>query len=319
MKRHLLILTLFTGVLLTSCDPMEEDLRLADSQTEDEAARKGKYSNITLKRGYKIYELTEMTYLKLMEEEMTGEAEITLKHSAGNREQFLREMIRSSMEAFGEVTATNGGFLSPAAKRSISAMMAAGWDLQFDPDLGTKIDGFLKVPDIPAPPAGDAYYIVPEGVDDPSLRISVRELVELTKFLDVLPRYLNDPVALEEALNELDVLYGLNEVKIGLLLPAVQKVREAASSGFRGGVNVAAGDVNGFYELDPENLPRFFQFAGYGSITALINLSHTSGDGDTDGRDFLIWQRQGTMFEMEMWLLWDGYWNKYASDPTTGR
>jgi hypothetical protein len=37
----------------------------------------------------------------------------------------------------------------------------------------------------------------------------------------------------------------LNEVDGGLLLPAVQKVREAATRSSTGGVRVATGDLNG--------------------------------------------------------------------------
>lgn len=319
MKRYLVALTIISGVMLVSCDPMEEDLRLWESQppaTGDEGART-KYPNITLKRGFKVYELTELVYATLTDEELAGEAEITLKNAEADRETFLQTMINTSMRSFDAMVSTKGGFLSTTAKRNYQAKTSAGWNVNFDPDLRAQLDAFLKIPDIPASDEGDEHYVVLGANNaDSLLRFNTRELVALAKFLDVLPRYLNDPAAMEEALNELSITHGVSEGKVGLLLPAVQKARESAnSSGFNGGIKVASKDVKGFYELDAENLPGdYFRFGGYGAITGLI-----SRDFDNSGDlDWSLIQLHRRKFEMEMWLLWDEYWKKYAN-PATGR
>jgi hypothetical protein len=318
MKRYLITLTVISGVMLASCDPMEEDLRNRESQamsSGDESARK-KYSDITLKRGYKVYELTEMVYVGLTDQAMAGEAEITLKNTAGDREQFLKEMVNTSMKSFDAVVSRNGGFLSNAAKRNYQAKMAAGWTVDFDSDLRGQTDIFLKIPDLPTSGEGDTYYIFLDANDTGSfLSFSTRQLVALANFLDGIHGYLSDPVALEEALVELNIKYGVGETQTGLLLPAVQKTREEAkSSGFSGGVKVGVKDVKGVHGINSDDLPGdYLRFGGYGTITGLISRNF---ENSVD-LDWSLIQLHRRKFEAEMWLLWDEYWKKYAN-PTRG-
>ncbi|MFN3761542.1 MAG: hypothetical protein ACK4SF_20200 [Algoriphagus aquaeductus] len=340
MKKYQLFLS--TGAILwcAACDPLNTE-NVSPEREEWNQAESGDLAHarvgFDLKINQKvnqIYGLTEATYQELLQEEGFREAKLTLR-KAGDRRQYLTEMLRLSLHKYDNVVLKRGNFLSPLAKRNHQAMMQE--IPQFDYDL----DGYYD------PQALTPIYIEYEGIpgeltSEPTEEISFNftkithhgatssdpdckspwcnipapirgaQMLKVIRFLEELPRYAQDPSRMNQALEQLEIDAGLDPVAIALLLPAVQKVRESAGrSSTKGGISVAAGDINGFYNPESGNLHGAFLVLGaYGSLGKFIRTDYD----DTGDLDWALIQLHRKKFELEMFLLWSEFWNNEAGN-----
>ncbi|MDP3201176.1 MAG: hypothetical protein Q8M62_15190 [Algoriphagus sp.] len=332
MKRNRLVLLSGIIMLINACDPvLQEDANHLNEELtiggNDLNARKGYDLKINQKM-FQIYGLTELAYDDLGSEEAIQEAKLFVRKQG--REEFIEEMIRKSVKKYDNIILKRGVFLSPEARRNHARMAEGEHEIEYDILAGfdaAAFDVFIKIPDIPGE-SGDKKYELVKTFRGPGnsgncifplcggWSVNKPQVMDISDFIGTLiPRYGLDPVTLGEAVNQLEINSGIDPVAIGLLLPAVQKFRDETAGSSRKAEDFALKLLQTLDLEDPENWIDFLQAGGIGALDKFIFRAFDIGED----LDWAVIQLNRAKYEMEMFYLWETFWEENQADPTTGR
>ncbi|MCB9081528.1 MAG: hypothetical protein H6555_07445 [Lewinellaceae bacterium] len=336
MKKYLILIALGTLLLNSACNVFEEDLSSLQSASLDAAVdvplRKGGQtpaSIVATNRAIHNYAMTENAYSIINDSFPPTVINRTMAASR-SREAFLQTMILASLEVFDANIQKRGNFLSQLSRKNYER--ATGSEHEFEYDLGqtpqAAMSGYLKIGDIKGEStksypfaqfignnAGTAGPGCPDCWRDSLPPVKAPQLVELVEGL-MLRGHIDSLAWFLENAQSLGLTIGLEPVQIGLLLPAVQKVREAAARS--GKTKSAPALLIAQYGLSPTPLEKnFYQIGMLGTIGALINDSYDAS-GDLDWASLQLFRKK---FEWEMFVLWSAYYDQQhntPADPTRG-
>ncbi|MBN3582328.1 hypothetical protein JYB64_07995 [Algoriphagus aestuarii] len=337
MKKYLFIIGLGAMIFNSSCDSQNEEALFADVDQavaeNNPNARLGGTSSGGLGSG-KVsfnYEIAENSYLGVMNELPPSKAEEVLRNSR-SREGFLMTMILESLEIFDSTLMKRGATFSYQAKRNHEAMAGGEHEIEYDiasaPQAAAA--GYLKIGDIKGESTDREYYFAKvfsgNGATSAPSRspwedsippIKQPELEETAEFVLGLNARNIDPASIGGALNDLQLSAGVDPVAIGMLLPAVQKIRESAAADPRGrGKADILIESLGFYGLSLEDdLSNLYKIGGMGSIGQLASDSYD----DSGDKDWATIQLNRRKFEFEMLFIWSRFWDNHQAVPGTGR
>lgn len=339
MKKYLFIIGLGVMFANTSCDPQNEEGLFADvdqavaasvNEAGDPNARKvGKGSGADTKLAYD-YEVAESAYYQLIKTIPPIDGESSMKESR-SREDFLEKMIIKSLGVFDKSVMTAGHKMSDLAKRNHAALAGDEHEIEYDVAQAPQAaaTGYLKIGDIKGESTDHEYPVAKifqirgsansakgNPWNDSIPPVKAPEAVGLGDFVLELSLRTSDPTSLDEALGQLEISSGINPTQVGLLLPAIQKVREAAShQNARGKADILIETLH-VYGLDKEDdLSTMYKVGGMGAIGKLVSDNYDES-GDVDWASIQLNRKK---FELEMLFLWSRFWDNHQTDPTTGR
>lgn len=342
MKKYLLILAAGAVMLGSACDSMNEETvtpPLEESLVEpgagsQENLRKGtELEHVLLAKVNRNYRLMENAYPLLLVHLPKEEAERQREDSRG-KAQFVMKMINRSLKVFDSNIQGNGRFLSPESRRNHSTLSGDEHEFEYDilafgDDEEAAFDAYIKIPDIDGESgeevsfnfakiefensaAGKCQSIWCDSFPD----VIAPQIEETLEFLKRVDRFNAEPAQTQAGLLELELNAGLDPVAIGLLVPAIQKVREAARINARGKADILIESLSNSYELDlSEQKGKFLRYGGAGSIAELISEDYD----DTGDLDWATIQLNRSKFELEMLMLWSRYWDSKTGTDPTGR
>ena len=347
MKKYLFIIGVGAMLVSTSCDPQNEESLFADvdqAVVEDNAgdpnARIGRNNGLALQKLAYDYEVAEQAYYALMKNLSPGMGKAMIEESR-TKEEFIEKMIIKSIGIFDEAVMENGHKMSILAKRKHEALAGGEHEVEYDVAAGAlrSSAAYLKIGDIKGESTDREYKVakifelIGNGTsgskgnpwNDSIPPVKAPEVGELGDFiLGLSPRNI-DPASLDGALNDLKINSGVETVLIGLLLPAVQKVREAAGrTNARGKADILIESL-GVYGLNADDdLSSMYQVGALGSLGFLTGDEYDTADEFEDydelgDVDWAALQLNRKKFEFEMFLLWERFWDNNHSDPTGGR
>ncbi|WP_146064456.1 hypothetical protein [Algoriphagus boritolerans] len=333
MKKFSLLFILGFANLGFSCDPLQqENLNpLSDefgleTNTTDPNARKG-FDQALSRNINQIYGLTNLAYAEIGSEETYQEAKLFIRKSGGT-DEYLEEMIKMSLRKYDNIVLKRGGFLSQEAKRKHAAMAAGEHEFEYDLSAGFQeaaLDVFIKIPDIPGESKDEKYELVKtiNGPDNSGYciyplcggwSVNKGQLVQLADYLETVnQRYESDPRVLLESWEQLKLDSGLDPVVIALLVPAVQKLAEDPN-----GTNSEDQSRKLLQALDLPDSEVFGDFLQAGGVGALNKFLFGNYELDED-LDWAAVQLNRAKFEMEMFFLWETFWEANQTDPAIGR
>lgn len=339
MKKYLFIIGVGAMLVSTSCDPQNEESLFADvdqavleGKEGDPNARIGRNDGLAQQKLAYNYEVAEKAYYAVMRELPPSKVKAIMAES-DDQAYVLKNVIISSMKIFDQAVMENSHKMSLLAKRKHEALAGDEHEIEYDLTAGAlrAAAGYLKIGDIKGEstdheyPVAKIFELIGNGTEgakgnpwnDSIPPVKSPEAAELGDFiLSLNPRNI-DPEILNDGLNQLEIDSGMDPVLAALLLPAVQKVREAASprSNARGKADILIESLVN-YGLDPEaDLSAMYQIGGMGAIGLLASEDYDS-EGDVD---WAALQLNRKKFEFEMLLLWERFWENHHTDPTTGR
>ena len=337
MKKYLFIIGLGAMIFNSSCDPQNEEALFADvDQAVEESNPNARYrgsssGGLGAGKASFNYEIAENSYLGLMKQLPPAKAEEVMKNSR-TREMFLESMILESLDIFDSTLMKRGATFSYQAKRNHEAMAGDEHEIEFDIAAAPQAAaaGYLKIGDIKGESTDREYFFAKvfsgngstsapsrSPWEDSIPPIKQPELTETAEFVLGLNARNVDPESIGNALNELELSAGVDPVAISLLLPAVQKVREAARKkpAARGKADILIESL-GFYGLALEDdYSNLLQIGGMGSIGQLASETYD----DSGDKDWASIQLNRRKFEFEMLFIWSRFWDNHQADPTTGR
>ncbi|SFU12982.1 hypothetical protein SAMN04489724_4175 [Algoriphagus locisalis] len=339
MKKYLFIIGVGAMLISTSCDPQNEESLFSDvdqavleSKEGDPNARLGRNDGFAQQKLAINYEVAEKAYYAVMRELPPGKVKAIMAAS-DDQAYVLKNVIISSMKIFDETVMENGNKMSDLAKRNHAALAGDEHEIEYDLTAGAlrAAAGYLKIGDIKGEstdhtyPVAEIFELIGNGKagrkgnpwNDSIPPVKAPEAAGLGEFILGLSPRNSDPKSLNEGLNQLEIDSGMDPVLAALLLPAIQKVREAAKPNpkSRGKADILIESLSN-YGLDPEaDLSAMYQIGGMGAIGLLASEDYDS-EGDVD---WAALQLNRKKFEFEMYLLWEKFWDKHHTDPTTGR
>lgn len=293
MKKYLLIIGVGALLLQASCDSLQQDetVLLSDEELmksdeinsgEENLRKKG-----NVEHGWKVeeaetaYRFMENAYL-MLPLHLPKEAADQYLRSSRSKEQFVETMIIKSIRVFDGNLLKNGRFLSPLAKRNHSVMAGDEHEIEYDltgfmDDEEAAIDFFIRLPPIegdsgeaPAETFSLNYEKIKtnsgsssnadncDRCNDGFLTITKSQLEETLEFLKRAQRFNGEPSQTTAAFEDLIVNAGIDPVVAGLLLPAVQKIREAARIDARGKADILIESLSEGYGINLEDQKGLF-------------------------------------------------------------
>lgn len=348
MKKYLLIIGVGALLLQASCDSLQQDetVLLSDQELlESDEINSGeenfrKKGNIEygwkVEEAEKAYRFMENAYL-MLPLHLPKEAADQYLRSSRSKEQFVEMMIKKSIRVFDGNLLKNGRFLSPLAKRNHGVMAGGEHEIEYDltgfmDDEEAAIDVFIKFPDIPGESSGETFSLNYEkiksnsasssnggncdGCSDSIPTIKRPQLEKTLEFLKIAQRFNGEPSQTSAAFEDLVINAKIDPLVAALLLPAIQKAREAARIDGRGKADILIDALSKGYKINLENQKgKFLRYGGLGSIFELISVGYDE-KGDLDWSSI---QLNRTKFELEMLLFWSRFWDENQSKPRTGR
>lgn len=344
MKKYILCIGIWALVLSSGCDPMNQENSLPadelsalerDLNGGDENLRKGKVEyNWKVEEAGKAYRLMENAYPMLLSQFPKEEVE-SQRSSSRSRAAFIESMIKKSIRVFDENIERSGQFLSAQTQKNHQRMAQGEHEFEYDilafgEDEQASMAGYIKIEDIKGESTEQASFnfakvkLFNSGIgeakgcdwcNDSLPPIQATQLEEMVEFLIQVERSNADPSQTQAGLLELE-FEGLNPVAAALLLPAVQKVREAARMNARGKADILIESISDYYGLElADEKGKFLRYGGLGSIGALIESDYD----DSGDLDWASVQLNRGKFELEMLFLWSRFWDARASESPTGR
>lgn len=334
MNKNCLNFTLGLLLLVSACDPMSQETvspitdeaTLAENES-DPNARVG-YDLKINKKMFQIYSLTELAYAGIGDEEAIKEAKLFVRKTG--KDEFLVEMIKKSVKHYDNIVLKRGVFMSEEAKNNHARMAGGEHEFEYDILAGyeeASVDFFIEIPGIPGESEDTKYELVKTFGSAASSGKCIYpfcggwatnkpQLVAMSDFLEtLLVRYASDPDALDEAAKQLEINSGVDPVAIGLLLPAIQKVREAAARSSRESDDPAKKLLQSLGLDEVETFGTFLQAGGVGAMDKFVFGTYDLGED----LDWAAIQLHRAKFEMEMFYLWEAFWEENQSDPIPGR
>lgn len=344
MKKYLVAIGIGALILNSSCDPMNQENNLPADELStlerelsegEENLRKGQVEvEWKVEEAERAYRLMENAYPNLLSQFPKEEVE-RQRSSSRSKAAFVENMIKKSIRVFDENIMLRGRFLSAQTLRNHQQMAGDEHEIEYDilafgEDEQASMAGYLKIGDIKGESTEQASFnfakvkLFNSGVgmakgcnwcNDSLPPIKAPQLEEIVDFLIDAERSNADPSQTQAGLLELE-FGGLNPVHAALLLPAVQKVREAARINARGKADILIESISSYYGLElGDEKGKFLRYGGLGSIGALI-------DSDYDNSGDLDWasvQLHRAKFELEMLFLWSRFWDAQVGEIPTGR
>lgn len=339
MKKYLLILVVGAMILQSSCDSMENEV--VDPQVQSAAlssanARMAEVEMLATNKIDKNYQLAEYAYEGL-EVCIPKDKALDKLNSTRDQVQFIEDMIKKSMSVWDSTLKKRGEFLSPLSQRNHSAMAGGEHEVEYDilgfiEDETAAIDYYLRIPDIPGEsrdgrepgfhfsriignsstanatePCDNIWCDSIPPVKKPETEETAALLLELS--------YQRDPAQTSRLIEQLKVGTGMEPVQVSLLLPAVQRVREAARLGVnaRGKADILIETLGTYYGVDVETqMNKLLAYGGAGSLAELVSEEYDD-EGDIDWATIQLNRKK---FEMEMLFFWKAFWETYHGTPT---
>lgn len=345
MKKHILTLVMIAVLGGSACDslnqetlnpPLDETLAEA-GQIDGENLRKGTaLEHVLLAKVERNYRMMENAYPMLFVHLPKEEAEVQ-RQGSRTKTQFVEHMIKRSLNVFDKNIQSNGRFLSAASRQNHQRLTQREHEFEFDltrfqDDEEAALDYLIKLPPIDgeaseeisfnfAKPGNNAAGAASSGkcksvYCDSLPRIQSPQVEKVVEFLRKIDHINAEPSRTQAALADLEFNAGLDPVTVGLLLPAIQKVREAAraKSGAKADILIEALEAR--YGVNLKNQKgRFLRFGGVGTISQLIAEEYD----DTGDLDWATIQLNRAKFELEMLMLWSRYWDTKTSATQPGR
>lgn len=339
MKKYLLILGVGAMILQSSCDSMENeavDPQVQSGELSIANARMAEVEMLATNKIDKNYQLAEYAYEGL---EICIPKDKALMKLENTRDevQFIEDMIRKSMSVWDSTLKKRGQFLSPLSQRNHDEMAGDEHEIEFDiasfiEDETAAIDYYLRIPDIPGEsrdgrepgfhfsriignsstanatePCDNIWCDSIPPVKKPETEETAALLLELS--------YQRDPAQTSRLIEQLKVGTGMEPVQVSLLLPAVQRVREAARLGVnaRGKADILIETLGTYYGVDVETqMNKLLAYGGAGSLAELVSEEYDD-EGDIDWATIQLNRKK---FEMEMLFFWKAFWETYHGTPT---
>jgi hypothetical protein len=341
MKKYLLTLGIGALILSSGCDPMNQDNLPSDElSTLDRGSNMGEENlrkeNVEVQwkveEAENAYRLMENAYSVLLSQFPKEEVERE-RSASRSKEAFVESMIKKSIRVFDENIEQKGRFLSAQTLRNHQQMAGDEHEIEYDilafgEDEQASMAGYLKIEDIKGESTEQASFnfakvkLFNSGVgkangcdwcNDSLPPIKMPQIEEIIEFLIEVERSNADPSQTNAGLLELE-FGGLNPVQAALLLPAVQKVREAARINARGKADILIESFSSYYGLELGNEKgKFLRYGGLGSIGALIESDYDDS-GDLDWASVQIHRGK---FELEMLFLWSRFWEAHTVERMT--
>lgn len=340
MKKYLLILGVGAMILQSSCDSMENEV--VDPQVESAtlSTNNARLSAVELAAINKVgrnYDLAEYAY-EGMEVCIPKNKALEKMMATRDEVQFIEEMIQKSMYVFDSTLKKRGQFLSPLSQREHDEMAGDEHEIEFDiaafiEDENAAIDYYLRIPDIPGESrdgrepgfhfskiiGNSSTTSAAEPCDniwcDSIPPVKAPETEDTKQALLEIQRWNGDPEGTARVLRELLDIKGLDSTQVALLLPAVQRVREAARLGAnaRGKADILIESLGTYYGVDmSDKIGKALRYGGSGSLGALISEEYDD-EGDIDWATIQLNRKK---FELEMLFLWKAFWETHHGTPT---
>ncbi|WP_296705373.1 hypothetical protein [Algoriphagus sp.] len=340
MKKYLLLLSMGVMVLASGCDPMNqnavlpsEELSVEDGTslglTGNENARTSvQWPYRMVARIERNQRMMGNAYPLLMTQLPEGKVE-EYRKSSRTKEEFVNKMVIFSEKIFDQNLDLLGNMLRHETIPKDPQRSRGDVILGFVMDEEAAADYYLKIPDIPGESDEDEFYYAKKigfgpgkatGCDwcnDSFPPIKKSQLEETVEFLKRVDRWNAEPSQTQAGLLELEINSGLDPIATSLLLPAIQKVREAARIEARGKADILIESISKHYGIPLENEKgKFLRFGGNGAIYGLISDNYDES-GDIDWASVQLFRSK---FDWEMIFIWSRYWDsRNTPDPTTGR
>lgn len=345
MKTQVISLFSVLVLVISACDTLSTDpladqsVVLSDSASGGENLRKKIESNRQiLEKVERNYKLMENTYALLPTFLPVSAAKEALGRSR-TEEAFLESMISRSLEIFDQNIRQNGRFLSPLALRNHGALEGGEHEFEYDltafiDDEEAAVDFYIKIPDIDGEtkesrPSESISFNFSKIIGNSSTTsaescpigkkigpcdsippVKAMELEELVAFLASVDRSNGDPRATAQGLKDLEIRVGIDPIETALLLPAIQKARDAARIDARGKADILVESLSRNYQVDfSEEKGRFMKLGGAGAIGFLIQPNYD----DSGDLDWASIQLNRAKFELEMYFLWSRFWDQATS------
>ncbi|WP_153231793.1 hypothetical protein [Algoriphagus machipongonensis] len=340
MKKYLFIIGLGAMIFNSSCDSQNEDSIFAmDQMAADADSNDNLNARIGPSAGGKgegnakfNYEIAEYSYDGIM---MTLPAEKAkeIMETSRTKEDFIGKMIVKSIGIFDSTLVKRATMFSDYARRNHAALAGDEHEIEYDIAAGpyASAAAFMKIGDIKGESRDKEYPFAllfdnnrPQAApstgpwDDSIPPVKKPELESMAEFVLQLNSRTAEPASIAESLDELEIGYGVDPAAIAMLLPAIQKVREAASTGTnaRGKADILIESLSLNYGLDKEgDFASLLQLGGMGSIGKLASDDYDSS-GDVDWASIQLNRKK---FEFEMFYLWDRFWENHQELPVPGR
>jgi hypothetical protein len=346
MKKNLLMLCAGAVILVTGCDPYNQEAVVpADALTTEDGsilAQDGSENARTsvqwphrlgaqVKRNQRMM---ENAYPMLAAKFPSNRVE-EHRQTSRSKEVFIEKMVRESIRVFDENILIRGKFLSFETQRNHQAMAGSEHEFEYDisafsNDEEAALDVYIKIPDIDGE-SGESNSKPSESISFNFAKIKVSvgkgnamgctwcgdsfppikkpQLEETIEFLKRVQRWNAEPSQTQAGLMDLEISSGINPVAIGLLLPAVQKVREAARMEARGKADILIESLASSYSVPlDDQTGKFYRYGGNGAIFSLISDKYDD-EGDLDWASVQLYRSK---FEWEMLFFWSRYWDQHS-------